>query len=1030
MRNKRTLKQMMAGMLTIVTILGTMQAPVSATLPTEDAEVSVRSVLPEEDSLDEISPAYEELATDETEETLLPVEEEEEQIPDAEDAENAEAAEEPENEQEEVVTEDQLLDSQSVGEPLVECDPVDAETGQFVIHVKNCTLAAGEKIVIPVWQDEKQKDLVWNTATLSGSEYIVRESVAAHGYRTGEYKVHVYKKSSTGALTFLVKTSVQITPETETLTTERVQNQENAVLSGVKLYGVSDSVRLAVWSDVNGQDDLVWENAVKTADGVWSAQMPLNKHSGTGVYHVHAYAYTKTGAPVFLKKTTFTVDGISAGSIQASGPDPATGTFTVTVSNITAPFGISKIQVPIWSKADQSDIYWYTAEKKGDSYVATCNLSKHKNNTGTYQIHVYLTDQNGYRSYLTRTTMKADPVAAPQVDNFTAASNNGNFVLSADRITAGFAIKSVEIAVWNKADQSDLVWYTAVKDGDRYSVSSSIAKHKNHTGTYQAHLYLQRTDGKMIFGAKTSFTATMGNPALQVTASADRTNYQVTLSNFPAPSDNGQVRIAVWSEENGQDDLKWYTAKVSGENQIVTVPVANHRSTGTYQAHAYVFRPDNSFTFICKTPFEVTGVAVNSVKVSNVDHNQGRFDIRVTAADNSGIDAVRTAVWSKADQSNLVWYQMNKQTDGTWTATMQFENHGKLYGVYHVHAYAVMKDGSMKLLGVTDTELKESNRVVAEKISDTACKITLYGANLDGKTPESVLFPTWSKQDGQDDLVWYKGVKQADGSYQVTVQLESHKHEGIFNTHIYVKYGGQEKLVHAITYTLEKPATAVRELDAEARAVMRNIIYAVETGGQVYGGHRYDCFSEAYSNSYLETAITIGAGAWFANEAKTLLTLIREKDPSGFAALDTAGIGEDLELATWKYYGSDGNGGKTILKDSPKARAIQKIISTPVGISVQDSLIDEQMVKYADQAKALGVTDLKARLFCANLEHLGGYNAMVRVINYCKNDGEALTMENLWTNMREREAGSGNTVGADLYANRHRKVMQWLDTYL
>ena len=48
------------------------------------------------------------------------------------------------------------------------------------------------------------------------------------------------------------------------------------------------------------------------------------------------------------------------------------------------------------------------------------------------------------------------------------------------------------------------------------------------------------------------------------------------------------------------------------------------------------------------------------------------------------------------------------------------------------------------------------------------------------------------------------------------------------------------------------------------KLVMRNIIYAVETGGQVYGQKDYADFTEAYTNSSAEHAITIGAGSGMA----------------------------------------------------------------------------------------------------------------------------------------------------------------------
>ena len=51
--------------------------------------------------------------------------------------------------------------------------------------------------------------------------------------------------------------------------------------------------------------------------------------------------------------------------------------------------------------------------------------------------------------------------------------------------------------------------------------------------------------------------------------------------------------------------------------------------------------------------------------------------------------------------------------------------------------------------------------------------------------------------------------------------------------------------------------------------VLRKILYAVETGGQVYGKQRYDAFIGAGANTPNEKAITIGAGQWYAGEAKT-----------------------------------------------------------------------------------------------------------------------------------------------------------------
>lgn len=221
-----------------------------------------------------------------------------------------------------------------------------------------------------------------------------------------------------------------------------------------------------------------------------------------------------------------------------------------------------------------------------------------------------------------------------------------------------------------------------------------------------------------------------------------------------------------------------------------------------------------------------------------------------------------------------------------------------------------------------------------------------------------------------------------------------------------------------------------RIYDEHAKSIMRNIMYAVETGGQIYGRVAYNTFCPAFNITQKETAITIGGGGWFASEAQKLLKLIREKDPETFALLDTAGISYDLDNCDWSYYGSDGQGNRTIERGSEKALCIQKLISTSVGIEIQNQLLDEEAEKYVNDAQKLGVNDLKARMFCANIRHLGGYSAMSSVIRNCKADGLPLTMEGLWISMRNHADPAGNGVGSDRYKSRHEKVMLWLNTYL
>ena len=187
-------------------------------------------------------------------------------------------------------------------------------------------------------------------------------------------------------------------------------------------------------------------------------------------------------------------------------------------------------------------------------------------------------------------------------------------------------------------------------------------------------------------------------------------------------------------------------------------------------------------------------------------------------------------------------------------------------------------------------------------------------------------------------------------------------------------------------------------------------MYAVETGGQVYGNARYDDFTEAYTNTPEEHAITIGAGQWFATEAKRLLNTIRTQYPAVFAANDTAGIASDLDTKNWSTY--------KLSKTSAKAKCIQKIINTPEGRKCQDQLIDEQMVSFLGEARNLGVTEIKAMMMCANLRHLGGLGAVKRVLGKTKTP---YTLDNIYAAL---QTDTGNQVGT--FKSRNKKVYNWL----
>ncbi|HRK76168.1 MAG TPA: GBS Bsp-like repeat-containing protein, partial [Streptococcus parasuis] len=77
-------------------------------------------------------------------------------------------------------------------------------------------------------------------------------------------------------------------------------------------------IKFAVWSDENGQDDIVWYNADQTG----AAYADLRKHRDYGKYNIHTYV-NRNGKMVYLNEIV--VDVKASGTVTISNVDSQTG---------------------------------------------------------------------------------------------------------------------------------------------------------------------------------------------------------------------------------------------------------------------------------------------------------------------------------------------------------------------------------------------------------------------------------------------------------------------------------------------------------------------------------------------------------------------------------------------------------------------------------------------------------------------------------------------------------------------------------
>ena len=200
--------------------------------------------------------------------------------------------------------------------------------------------------------------------------------------------------------------------------------------------------------------------------------------------------------------------------------------------------------------------------------------------------------------------------------------------------------------------------------------------------------------------------------------------------------------------------------------------------------------------------------------------------------------------------------------------------------------------------------------------------------------------------------------------------------------------------------------------------VLRKILYAVESGGQVYGCQNYAAFIGAGANCSNEKAITIGAGQWYAGEAKRLLQKIQRANPAQFKKLDTQGIETDLLKKDWSTY--------AIAVTSAKAKCIVTIINSVLGRKCQDELMDEQIAEYATSiAKTYGTMPDIAMMECVNIYHQGGASALKRIL---AKTAKPYTADKIYATLREDlNDPVQNQVGD--YESRQKAVIEMIHKY-
>lgn len=434
-----------------------------------------------------------------------------------------------------------------------------------------------KNIRFAVWSDaDGQNDLTWYQAKeKENGTWSYTVDLRNHN-SAGMYNIHVYSVAGgvyTKHAEHRIRVAKAVAPPVRAEVSENCDTMQLAFAPDVQ----QENIHFAVWSDVNGQDDLAWYAAQKAGTGEWTYNTDLQKHNSAGLYNIHVYSITDG---VYTKHAEFRVH------VEKAAISPVTVTVSENCDIMQIVFDAQKqhehVHFAVWSDVDgQDDLHWYASRKNADGkWEYTVDLQDH-NSAGTYHIHVYSIDGGVYNKEMERRA-EVEKIAVFPVTVAVSQTYEAMELTFADDEQH----KNIHFAVWSETGgQDDLHWYTAQKDAEgKWAATVDLRTH-NTAGIYHIHVY-SVVDAALVKQAEhRAKVDKAANCPVTLKVAENKQTMEVV---FKDSTQHEHIHFAVWSDVGGQDDLHWYVAEKTAAGQwSYQVNLQDHASEGTFYVHVY-----------------------------------------------------------------------------------------------------------------------------------------------------------------------------------------------------------------------------------------------------------------------------------------------------------------------------------------------------------------------------------------------------------------------------------------------------------
>lgn len=296
---------------------------------------------------------------------------------------------------------------------------------------------------------------------------------------------------------------------------------------------------------------------------------------------------------------------------------------------------------------------------------------------------------NGTRRYVDLGAV-AEALAKPRGDISIESHDNGDFSVVISNVSDQNGVLGVSVPIWSeKNGQDDIIWYNATRlNNGSYKVNVSLSDHKNERGLYNVHLYYVETNGKLVGVGGTTYTVPAKVKEIHTTTSQSLPD-SGTYTFKERSSIKAEPRVA-------SPELAYYDTGMSVNYDKIV-------SGDGYQWLSYLsYNGNRRYVAVAKLAQQESKPS-GTINIENLS-NLG-FDVHITnvSGGDKDIQGVSVPVWTAKDgQDDLVWYQADRQSDGSYKVRINVTDHKAEVGEYIVHLYYV-QDGKMVGIGGTST---------------------------------------------------------------------------------------------------------------------------------------------------------------------------------------------------------------------------------------------------------------------------------------------------------------------------------------